>query len=280
MVNYSYESFLCFFMCSKIKSVYQSTYNLYFGYRVSLFMAKGARRGGRVRDKWRDKQWVIVNAPVAFGGRPLSYVPITDIANSKGRVIENTMFDILKQDPTQHQTKIFVQIDDIRDGNASTIFKGHEYAKEFLRSLIRRGSSMINYVHDFRTVDGYTFRVSIIAFSQRRLNSSKKHEIRMIAHRLLADKIPKLTVDQFVQEATMGKMGADLLAEAKKIASLRHIGIKKTKLISTSESRAIQEAKAIESTTTTTTTSSSEASTTDESGEEVEDYKQTTESTQ
>jgi small subunit ribosomal protein S3Ae len=136
---------------------------------------------------------------------------------------------------------------------------------------------MINYVHDFRTIDGYTFRVSIIAFSQRRLNSSKKHEIRMIAHRILSDKIPKLTVDQFVQEATMGKMGADLLAEAKKIASLRHIGIKKTKLISTSESRAIQEAKAIESSTTTTT---SEASTTDESGEEVEDYKQTTESTQ
>ncbi|HEX2124227.1 MAG TPA: hypothetical protein VHF44_01355 [Nitrososphaeraceae archaeon] len=101
----------------------------------------------------------------------------------------------------------------------------------------------------------------------------------MIAHRILSDKIPKLTVDQFVQEATMGKMSADLLEEAKKIASIRHIGIKKTKLISTSESRAIQEAKAIES-TTATTTSSSEASTADESDEEVEDYQQTTEATQ
>jgi small subunit ribosomal protein S3Ae len=68
----------------------------------------------------------------------------------------------------------------------------------------------------------------------------------MIARKLLSDKIPKLTIDQFVQEATMGKMGADLLTEAKKVASLRHIGIKKTKLISTSETRAIQEAKVIE----------------------------------
>jgi small subunit ribosomal protein S3Ae len=68
----------------------------------------------------------------------------------------------------------------------------------------------------------------------------------MIARKLLSDKIPKLTVDQFVQEATMGKMGADLLAEAKKVASLRHIGIKKTKLISTSETRAVHEAKVIE----------------------------------
>jgi small subunit ribosomal protein S3Ae len=46
----------------------------------------------------------------------------------------------------------------------------------------------------------------------------------------------------------MGKMGADLMEEAKKIASFRHIGIKKTKLISTPESRAVQEAKVIETT--------------------------------
>src|ERR687883_471532 len=189
-------------------------------------MVKGSKKGGRVRDKWRDKRWIVINSPSAFGGGPLNYVPITDANRAKSRVI-----------------------DSINDGGtATTIFKGHEYAKEFLRSLIRRGSSMINYVHDHTTIDGYTFRVAVIAFSQRRLNSSKKHEIRMVAQRLLADKIPKLTVDQFVQEVTMGKMGADLLAEAKKIGSLRHIGIKKTKLISTPESRAIQEAKAIETT--------------------------------
>jgi small subunit ribosomal protein S3Ae len=274
MVNCSYNVICPFIFALEILTSYQSAYNLYFGCKVSFFMAKGAKRGGRVRDKWRDKQWVIVNAPVAFGGNPLSYVPITDVDNSKGRVIENTMFDILKQDPTQHQTKIFVQIDNIRDGNASTIFKGHEYAKEFLRSLIRRGSSMISYIHDFITIDGYTFRVSTIAFSQRRLNSSKKHEIRMVIHRILSDKIPKLTVDQFVQEATMGKMGADLLAEAKKIASLRHIGIKKTKLVSTPESRAIQEAKAVESTTTLGDV------TDEEDDEELEKYQQTTEPTQ
>lgn len=162
------------------------------------------------------------------------------------------MFDILKQDPTQHQIKVFVQIDKITEGNATTIFKGHEYAKEFLRSLIRRGSSMITHVHDYTTMDGYTFRVVLIALSQKRLNSSKKHEIRMIAHRALEDKIPKLTVDQFVQEATMGKMGAEVLVPVKKIAPLRHIGIKKTKLISTPESRAVLEAKPIEVTLSST----------------------------
>jgi small subunit ribosomal protein S3Ae len=209
-------------------------------------MVKGGKRGGRVRDKWRDKHWIIVKSPSAFGSGLLNYVPVTDNDLAKGRVIENTMFDILKQDATQHQTKVFVQIDKIVDGTATTIFKGHEYAKEFLRSLIRRGSSMITHVHDYVTIDGYTFRVIVIALSQRRVNSSQKHEIRKIIHKTLQDKIAKLSVDEFVQEATMGKMGADLLTVAKKIAPLRHIGVRKTKLIATPESRALSEAKPIE----------------------------------
>jgi small subunit ribosomal protein S3Ae len=222
-------------------------------------MAKGAKKGGRVRDKWRDKQWVVVNKPSGFDpAGPVNYIPITDAEQAKGRVIENTMYDIMKQDPSQHQIKVFIQIDRINDGNASTIFKGHEYAKEFLRSLIRRGSSMITFTHDYTTMDGHTFRVALIAFTQRRVNTSKKHEIRTLAHKMLAERIPQLTVDQFVQEATgnkgedipretNSKLGADILNEAKKIAVIRHLGIKKTKLISTPESRAVEEAKPVES---------------------------------
>ena len=211
-------------------------------------MVKGAKKGGRMRDKWRDKQWVIVNKPSGFEPQvPVNYVPITDVDQAKGRTIENTLHDMMKGNPDQsmdqHQIKIFIQIDRIVDGTASTIFKGHEYAKEFLRSLVRRGSTKSTYIHDFTTMDGHTFRVAFVCFTQRRVNSSKKHGVRMVAHQVLADKIPKLTVDQFAQEATMGKLAADVMAQANKITVLRHVGIEKTKLLSTPESRAIEEAK-------------------------------------
>ena len=226
-------------------------------------MVKGAKKGGRVRDKWRDKQWVIVNKPSGFEPQvPVNYVPITDVDQAKGRTIENTLHDMMKGNPDQsmdqHQIKIFIQIDKIVDGTAGTIFKGHEYAKEFLRSLIRRGSSMITYTHDYTTMDGHTFRVVVVVFTQRRVNSSKKHEIRMVAHKMLSERIPQLTVDQFVQEVTgtngedipretNSKLGAEILNEARKITLMRHLGIKKTKLISTPESRAVEEAKPVES---------------------------------
>ena len=225
-------------------------------------MAKGARKGGRVRDKWRDKQWVIVNKPSGFEPQmPINFIPVTDPTQIKGRTIENTLHDMMKGNPDQsmdqHQIKVFIQIDRITDGAATTIFKGHEYAKEFIRSLIRRGSSMVTFTHDYTTVDGHTFRVAMVAFTHRRVNSSKKHEIRLIGQQILADRIPQMTVDQFIQEImgnkgenipreTSSKLGAEVLDRAKKITAIRHLGIKKTKLISTAETRAVTEAKTIE----------------------------------
>jgi small subunit ribosomal protein S3Ae len=220
-------------------------------------MAKGARKGGRVRDKWRDKQWVIVNKPSGFEPQ----MPINYPNQIKGRTVENTLHDMMKGNPDQsmdqHQIKVFIEINGINDGVASTIFKGHEYAKEFLRSLVRRGSSMITFTHDYTTLDGHTFRIAMIAFTLRRVNSAKKHQIRLIAQRILAERIPQMTVDQFIQEITVNKgedipretnskLGANVLDEAKKISAIRHLGIKKTKLISTAESRAVNEAKTIE----------------------------------
>jgi hypothetical protein len=56
----------------------------------------------------------------------------------------------------------------------------------------------------------------------------------MLAHRIPAERIPQLT-------------GAEVL-NAKKVAVIRHIGIKKTMLVSTPMSRAIEDAKPVEAT--------------------------------
>ena len=218
-------------------------------------MAKGARRGGRVRDKWRDKQWLILNSPNSFGdfgGHHINYLPITDTTTAIGRVVENTLFDIKKQDPADHKTKVFVEIENINEGVASTIFKGHEYGKEFLRSLVRRGSSMITHIHNYTTQDGHEFRVEIIAFSQRRINSSKKHELRRVIHNLLSEKIPQWDLSSFIKQVTdeNSDFNREILEKGKRISSLRHIGIKKTKLVSSpklsSESSESSESSAVE----------------------------------
>ena len=194
-----------------------------------------ARRKGRIKDKWREKRWVNVTAPDSFNNVPIAYVPITDDENASGRVIEITLFDILKGDPSQHQYKLYFQINKVDGENASTIFKRFEYSKEFLRSLVRRGSSKINFIIDIKTKDGYVFRMKIIALTHRPLNTSRKHALRIIARDVINKTVPEMTIDQFVQATVYSKINSDLMAAFKRVIKVRHVGLEKVKLIRTAD---------------------------------------------
>ncbi len=194
-----------------------------------------ARRKTRVKDKWREKRWIRVLAPDSFNNVPIAYIPITNDENAIGRVIEVTLFDILKGDPSQHQYKIYFQINEVKGDRATTIFKRYEYAKEYLRSLVRRGSSKINFIMDAKTKDGYIFRLKVIALTHRQLNTSRKHALRLIARDIIEKTISQMTIDQFVQATCYGKINSDIMAAAKKVIRMRHVGLEKVKLIRTAE---------------------------------------------
>ncbi|MBA4719088.1 MAG: 30S ribosomal protein S3ae [Nitrosopumilus sp.] len=198
-----------------------------------------ARRKGRTKDKWREKRWVTVNAPESFNVVPIAYVPITDDENAVGRVLEVTLYDILKGDPSQHQYKMYFQIDKVDGDKASTIFKRFEYSKEFLRSLVRRGSSKINFIMDIKTKDGYIFRVKVIALTHRQLNTSRQHALRLIVRDVINKTVPEMTVEQFVQATCYSKINSDIMAAFKKVIRVRHVGLEKVKLIRTADKETI-----------------------------------------
>jgi len=193
------------------------------------------RKTRKIKDKWKEKRWVTVLAPDSFNNIPVAYVPITSDKTAVGRVVEVTLFDILKGDPSQHQYKLFFQINKVTEEKATTVFKRYEYAKEFLRSLIRRGSSRINFVIDTKTKDGYVFRIKILTLSHRELNTSRKRALRLEAKKQIERIVPQMTIDEFVQAACYGKINSDIMAATKKIIRVRHVGLEKVKLLKTSE---------------------------------------------
>ena len=193
------------------------------------------RKTRKIKDKWKEKKWITVLAPDSFNNVPVAYIPITDDKNAVGRVVEVTLFDILKGDPSQHQYKLFFKIDKVTAEKATTIFKRYEYAKEFLRSLIRRGSSRINFIIDAKTKDGHIFRIKILTLSHRELNTSRKHALRLEAKKQIEKIVPQMTIDEFIQAACYGKINSDIMAATKKIIRVRHVGLEKVKLLRTAE---------------------------------------------
>jgi len=193
------------------------------------------RKTRKIKDKWKEKRWITVLAPDSFNNVPIAYIPITNDKNTIGRVVEATLFDILKGDPSQHQYKLFFKINKVTDEKATTVFKRYEYAKEFLRSLIRRGSSRINFIIDAETKDKQLFRIKILILSHRELNTSRKRALRLEAKKQIEKIVPQMTIDEFAQAACYGKINSDIMAATKKIIRVRHVGLEKVKLLRTSE---------------------------------------------
>ena len=188
-----------------------------------------ARR--RPADKWKAKQWFTVLTPPYFGERELFDVPADGPDKLLKRVLEATLYDVTGEDIRQQVIKLYFQIVGVEGDKAKTIFKGHEYSRDFLRSLIRRRTSKVDGIFDITTKDGYKIRVYPCALTQYRINTSQQKAIRAVMREVLEEKARELTFAQFVQEMVLGKIASDIYNEAKKIAPLRHVGIRKSKLL-------------------------------------------------
>jgi small subunit ribosomal protein S3Ae len=187
-------------------------------------------RKRRVRDKWRGKQWYTIIAPPYFGEVELGTIPSDNAKKVVGRVVDSTLYDITEDFSHQHY-KMYFQITEVENRTGKTIFKGHEYSRDFLRSLVRRRTTRIDGCIDVTTSDGYKLRLAVCAFTLQRIKTSQEKSIRTVMKQVITEKASVLTFDQFVQEAVLGKLASDAYNVAKKIAPLRHMGIRKSKLI-------------------------------------------------
>jgi small subunit ribosomal protein S3Ae len=184
----------------------------------------------RVRDKWRSKSWYTVLAPSYFGNVELGTIPVEEQEKLVGRVIESTLYDITNDFAHQY-LKMYFQITEVEGKTARTMFKGHEYSRDYLRSLVRRRTTKVDGIFNVTTKDGYTFRVAACAFTLSRVKTSQEKAMRELMKKIIEEKALALTMDQFAQEIVLGKIASDIYNEAKKIAPLRHVGIRKSKLI-------------------------------------------------
>ena len=184
----------------------------------------------KVRDKWRSKTWYMIMAPPYFGNIELGAVPADEPEKLIGRVIDSTLYDITN-DFSHQYLKMYFQVTEIAGKTAKTLFKGHEYSRDYLRSLVRRRTTKVDGIFTIITKDGYKLQIALSAFTLSRIKTSQEKDIRVIMEKIIKDKATALTMDQFAQEIVLGKIASDIYNAAKKIAPLRHVGIRKSKLV-------------------------------------------------
>ncbi len=188
-----------------------------------------SKRRGRIKDKWRDKKWYTVMSPPYFGGVELGAIPADDPSKLIGRIVDGTLYDITNDFAHQY-LKLYFRVEEVEGKTARTVFKGHEYSRDFLRSLVRRRTTRVDGIFNVTTKDKYGLTLAVSVFTLSRIKTSQEQEIRKIMSKIVKEKASTLNFDQFVQELVLGKVASDIYNDSKKISPLRHVGVRKSKL--------------------------------------------------
>jgi small subunit ribosomal protein S3Ae len=171
-----------------------------------------------------------VLTPTYFGNVELATIPADDPEKIIGRVIDSTLYEITN-DFSHQYLKMYFQITEVDGKTAKTVYKGHEYSRDYLRSLVRRRTTKIDGIFNINTKDNYKLRIAISAFTLSRVKTSQEKDIRSIMREIIKEKAETLTLDQLSQEIVLGKIASDIYNKAKKITPIRHVGVRKSKLV-------------------------------------------------
>jgi small subunit ribosomal protein S3Ae len=191
------------------------------------------KQARRVKDKWKSKQWYRILAPEFFGSGEIGNTLADDPEKVIGRTVETTLASLINDYSNQNDyKKLTFRIFNTSGETAYTKLTKYEMTRDYLTSLTRRRTSMIDDVVDLTTKDGYRIRVKPVCFTIKRCQTSQRREIRRVMRDIILNRGQELEFVQFVQEIVLGKISSDIYKAAKNIYPLRRVEIKKLEVLS------------------------------------------------
>ena len=191
-------------------------------------MAKAKRR--RVRDTWKEKSWYTIKTPVAFGDKEIGDTPSRDPDFLIGRGVEVTMRE-LTGDFSKQYIKLKFEVDNVAGDIANTKFTGHKVTTDYVRSMIRRGTSRIDTHVYIKTNDDYKMKLHVLAITTRRSKSSQQKFMRETIHDLVEKLSSERSFEDVIETSVNGRMASEIYHRAKKIYPLKRVEIIKSKVL-------------------------------------------------
>ena len=192
-------------------------------------MAKAKSRR-RVRDTWKEKSWYTIKTPLNFEDKEIGETPAKDPELLIGRGVEVTMRE-LTGDFSKQYLKLRFEIDNVAGTVANTKFTGHKTTTDYVRSMIRRGSSRIDSSAIITTKDERKLKLQVLAVTSRRAKTSQQKYMRKTIEEMLIEYSNDKTFDDLLKVMVNGKLASEIYHRAKKIYPLKRVEIIKSKVI-------------------------------------------------
>ena len=191
-------------------------------------MAKAKKR--RARDTWKEKSWYTIKTPIAFGDKEIGNTPSREPDFLIGRGVEVTMRE-LTGDFSKQYIKLKFEVDNVAGNIANTKFTGHKVTTDYVRSMIRRGTSRIDAHVSIKTKDDYKMKLHVLAITTRRSKSSQQKFMREAIKELVENVTSEKSYEDVIETSVNGRMASEIYHRAKKIYPLKRVEIIKSKVL-------------------------------------------------
>jgi len=192
--------------------------------------SRSRQAAARTRDKWREKVWYQILAPDYFDNKDIGKTPAGAPEALIGRTVQPTLYDITGDFDKIH-VKLRFKIMEVGGQQAKTVFYGHEWSSDYLRGLVRRGTSRIDWIGPILTKDDFLMRISVIVFTNTRSRTSQEHAVRKTIERIIRKHAKLHVFDELVQKVLLGELASEVHEEVKKIIPIRQCEIRKSKVL-------------------------------------------------
>jgi len=198
-------------------------------------MSQKAKRKKKAKIKkvsFKDKDWYEIITPKIFKFKPIG--EILGLDNTVlGRTVEALLFDFT-DDFNDINLKLRFKVININPETkkCETMFIGHQYTNDFVRSLVGRGSTKIQTIQNLTTKDGFIFRVTTICNTIKRARNSQQIIVRKIMRDILKEFAKSLNHEKFIIGMIYGEFQNQIARVAKSIYPLSSSTLIKSRLLS------------------------------------------------
>ncbi len=177
----------------------------------------------------QQKRWYTVLAPEQFDRAELGRTTADEPDKVLGRTIETTLGD-LQGEASENNTKLTFKINEVASDSAYTEFVRHELTRDYLRSLVRRGSSKVEAYVTVLTTDDYRVQIQPVAFTTKKADASQEQAIRRTMIDLIEEAGDERTFRDLIDSVVEGRLSSAIYGEAKDVYPLRRVEIQKATL--------------------------------------------------
>ncbi|MGL6298074.1 MAG: 30S ribosomal protein S3ae, partial [Methanobacteriaceae archaeon] len=137
----------------------------------------------------------------------------------------------LTGDFSKQYIKLKFEVDNVAGKIANTVYTGHTVTTDYVRSMIRRGTSRIDATVVAKSNDDHEIKLHVLAITTRRSKSSQQKYMREMIQDIVKKSASHKNFEELIETSVNGRLASDVYHKAKKIYPLKRVEVIKSKVI-------------------------------------------------